>query len=280
MLRSRILWSLLLSASLMMAGAACGDDDETLPEEVPEEDVSEDPDAAEEVALPEDWSFESSYKFRYTKFVLDDDAPGAGMVNPLIEDNIEDQGKKYPVVILMEFKDIDPDTKTLSLRGGAGEKVDLECLPELDGECDYKWDELGIPEYTEGSDFDPATRELNAEMSSLEFITTFPDGDDGVIKSSIPIIDLKLIGEVTPRAYKDENGEVKVAVEINDATLQGYISGEDALDSDIVVNESVKISLYKLLRERDMNVDLSGDGNNDSWYLTGKISAIEANIVE
>lgn len=280
MVKSSKLFVFLVAGMLLLGGVGCSDssndDNQNPPATGP--DAGGNDTTSPGIEIPADWEYPSEYSFRFTDFQLDNNSPGS-FLNSLLDENIHDQGKKYPIVVLVHFKNIDPANKTLDLRGGAGEKVDLECLPEFDGECEYKWDPKSSPDYTVGSTFDPETGDLNASLDALDFITTFESGSE-LLKSKIPITNLKLIGKLTPVAYKDAAGNVQVELTIQDAALQGYITEADAKDARVILRPGDPGAiLYDVLLVNPLNADLDNDGTKDAWYLTGTFSAKQTTIV-
>lgn len=231
----------------------------------------------QQAQLPESWEYEAEYNLRFTSFQFDQSSPGYEL-NTLLKSNIEKQEKPYPIVVLVHLKDVDAEAGTLAIRGGAGKKANLECDPELDGECEYQWDEDTPETYTEGVEFDTATGEFVAELDSLDFIATFEvNGEEK--DTVIPITDLTL-DAAFPHAYND-GGEVVVETAIIDAGLEGYLTLENAQNSGVQLTEGQDpIKLSQILGEDTMNADLSGDGNNDAWHLTGTFSAAPATVVE
>ena len=135
MLNSRAFLLLVLAATLCLGGIGCSDSSEDSPNHNQPDATNTDTDNGGLQPLPEGWTFESEYSLRFTQFSLDEGSPGAEL-NDVIQPNIDDQAKAYPVVVLMHFKEIDPVSKTLDLRGGAGIKADIDCLPEKDGPCE------------------------------------------------------------------------------------------------------------------------------------------------
>lgn len=279
MTQSTTYLALLAAGMLFFGSAACSDDAESSNNDTnntAEQDATGTPDTDEDLdsTLPEDWSFESEYSLRFTKFALDPGAP-LNQLNGIINTNIEEQEEHYPIVVLLKFRNLDESTNTLDLRGGAGLKADIECLPgpEFDGVCDYKWDPDGSDKYTIGSAIDSDTGELNADLDSLDFIVSFElDGD--VLKSAIPITDLTLTGSLRPTGEAD-------GVEIPNGVLEGYITEEAAESAEIQLSSGAPaILLSELLANTDKTTDLSGDGTKDAWKLTGTFIAIEATIIE
>src|SRR5690554_1849654 len=142
MIRSKTYWALLAAGMLFFGASACSDDAGSDDKNNDEPDVVDTADTVEENLdeLPQDWTFESEYSLRFTKFALDPGAPLNGL-NNLLDKNIKNQDDRYPIVVLLAVSDVDSDAGSLALRGGAGIKDDLDCLPSLGDNCAYKWDE-------------------------------------------------------------------------------------------------------------------------------------------
>lgn len=278
MMNSRML-VVLLAGLFLTLGTACGDDSS----ETNNETNNTTPDAGDNNAdvqqaqLPESWEYDSEYELRFTSFQFKQSSPGFEL-NTLLRNNIEKQEKKYPIVVLVHLKDINTDDGTLAIRGGAGRKVNLECDPELDGECEYKWDEDTPEEYTEGVALDTTTGEFSADLPTLDFVATFElNGEEK--DTVIPVTDLTLDARF-PHAYEGEDGEVVVETAIQDADLVGYLTEEDADASGIQLADGQDpLPLSQILGKDSMNHDRDGDGTNDAWRLEGTFSAAPATIV-
>ncbi len=285
MMNCRMLVVLFAAVSLTL-GTACGDDSsEGNNSNNTSNNTNNSADAGnnggadvQQAQLPESWEYESEYHLRFTSFQFNPGTTGSDL-NTLLRTNITKQEKKYPIVVLVHLKDIDTDAGTLAIRGGAGKKVDLQCDPELDGECEYQWDEDTAETYTEGVPLDTTTGEFVAELESLDFIATFElDGEEQ--DTVIPVTDLTLTARF-PHAYEDEDGEVVVEAAIMDADLEGYLTKENADASGVQVTPGQDpIPLTDILGgEETLNADLDEDGTNDAWYLEGKFSAEPATVV-
>jgi len=274
MIRSKTYWAMLAAGMLFFGASACSDDAGSDANNNNEPDVVDTADTVDGNIdpLPEGWSFESEYSLRFTKFALDPGAPLNGL-NNLLDKNIKNQDDRYPIVVLLSLSDVDADNSSLALRGGAGLKSDLDCLPSLGDDCAYKWDPDDLGEVVEGAEFDASTGELTAGLPSLDFIVTFETGGS-TLKSAIPISDLTLTGALRPVAEGSE-------VSIENGVLEGYITKEAADLAEIqLTTGSDPIILSQLLKTTPLTSDLDGDGENDAWFLTGTFIAVEADIVE
>ncbi len=273
----------LFAAALLVFGSACGGDADETNNAATANNASDagnnGESDVEEADVPQDFEYESEYDLRVTEFYFKAGTPGSDL-NNLLRTNLEDQYEKYPVVVLMHFKDIDPEAGTFSLRGGAGLKADLDCDPEVvtGGECEYKWDPQSPETYTEDAPFDSATGELTGSLPTLDFIATF-ELDDGVEKAVIPIKDIELDGALLPFSYTNADDEVVTEVQMEEAQLSGHITQEDAENTAIEIQGSV-VTLDALLDTGEMNLDLDEDGTNDAWALEGVFTANETIVVE
>ncbi len=223
--------------------------------------------------LPSGWQYKSEYQLRVNQFQFDHGSPAFGL-NTLLKTNLEDQSKKYPVVVLIDLKNIDTDAGTLSIRGGAGVKANLDCDPSTDGPCDYKWDPATPQDYTEGSKLDSATGHLDAKLDSLLFIASFEVHGE-VQKAEIPITNLTLTGDLVP----EEAGSDTVM--LANGHLEGTLTKEAADSSQIqLVPGQDPVKLSRLLGEASMNIDRDCDGTPDAWHLTATLEAHEASVVQ
>ncbi|QDG54458.1 hypothetical protein FIV42_28050 [Persicimonas caeni] len=279
MMNSRML-VVLLAGLFLTLGTACGDDSNSESNNDTNNtaaDAGNNGADVQQAQLPDDWEYESDYYLRFTSFQFKQSSPGYGL-NTLLRINIEKQEKKYPIVVLVHLKDIDPDGGTLAIRGGAGRKADLMCDPELDGDCEYMWDEDTPDTYTEGVALDTASGDFSAELPSLDFIATFESPDGEETDTVIPITDLRLDARF-PHAYLDDNGEVVVEEAIYDADLLGYLTEANADASAVQLSDGQEpIPLSEILGKETMNADLDSDGTNDAWELTGTFSAQPATV--
>jgi hypothetical protein len=278
MTTTRTLFVLLASLCLTL-GTACGDDSSQGDNNGGAGNNGEEVNA-DLVPIPEDWEYDSEYELRFTEFKLERDTPGFEL-NAILDTNISDQGKKYPIVVLVHLKDIDPEAGTLAIRGGAGKKADLSCLPgpEYDGVCEYKWDEQTPESFTGGVPFDAETGEFKAELDSLDFVATFElDGQEK--NTIIKVTDLTLDARF-PHAYENDNGEVEVETAIKNASLIGLLTEENADASGVQLSAGKEPKLLsELLGKETMNYDRDGDDTMDAWQLKGRFSAEQAVVVE
>jgi hypothetical protein len=229
--------------------------------------------------VPDDWEYGSEYHLRFTSFELDRESPGYNL-NGLLKTNIDRQYEKYPIVVLIHLRDIDTAAGELSLRGGAGLKADLQCDAELDGYCEYQWDPDSPASYYDGTPFDADTGEIAGAIEHLDFIATF-ELDDGVNKAVIPVQEIEFDATVFPYTTVDHNGDAVVEVGIDDARLTGYVTEEDADNSEIQIQQGGDpIKLSSVLDKDDMNHDVDGDGTDDAWMLEGTFSARQTVVVD
>jgi hypothetical protein len=218
--------------------------------------------------LPSDFSFESQYEMRFTKFQFTEDSPGSSLVNPLIEQFLE-QKREYPVVVLMHLRKLDAEAGTVEIRGGAGLKVDKGCKPsDQEGGCEYEWEDDASSTYYD-IQLDGETGRLQGGLDELDFVATVKQEGGGTRKFTIPIKGLEL-----KQTYLQPDGEGGVA--ISGGRLSGYVTKEDAENTTA---PQVEIKLSKVFEnDTGPNFDSNGDGTKDAWKLSATFSAGEAQI--
>jgi len=261
--------------------------------------------------LPDDFEFSDQYKMRFTDFAFTDESPG-GAANPVIDQYL-DQAEEYPIVVLLHIKEIDPDAGTARLRGGAGLKVDRQCVPEEGEECEYKWDpeggfvpgggieavdncadslgegelpsadagglgDTGTAEGGEGDEYaeielDPRTGEVRGGLARLDFIGTTQCEDGSIETFTLPINNL-----VFRDAYLRPGGEGGVEIEIG--RIRGYLTEKAAEENKVQISsDGDPIPIADVITD-DLNYDADGDGTFDSWCMEATFSAKETRIVE
>lgn len=234
------------------------------PEEGGQENQNQQEEEQEQEELGDSGDFEESYDLRMNTFAFTAESPGQAL-NGIVEQFIEDQTYNYPIVVLMEFRDINVSDETFRIRGGAGLKTG--------NEEEYRWDdEFDLPDFTDGSI--DADGRFTAVLPLLTFVATVESSDE-VFKTLIPIRDLLIEGLL----WVDEEGENP---QIREGLLEGIVDGEEAADVRIVLAPGQDgIPLASVLGgESSKNYDRSGDGTNDSWLLTANYTASQTEIVE
>lgn len=187
-------------------------------------------------------------------------------LNRLIESNLDQEALEFPIVILLDFMNVDLDAGTMTLRGGAGLKT------ATPGE--YIWDPDGDEKTDRGEGtITKADGRFKATIELFEFIAT-SKFETEIIKNTIPIHELEVEGVVE----LDENDVPK---SIKDAVIKGYITKTDGDTTFLAITPGSKgIALTKIFQDDNLNYIVStktvveaGDPKADGWYLTGKISA-------
>lgn len=316
-LRSRSAWSTLLAAvcslALGVGVAGCTPGDSETEEDAGTEGGDEmDTSVSFDSSLPDDFEFAESYEMRFTAFEFTDESPGQA-ANPVIERYL-DQAEEYPIVVLLHIKEIDPEKGTAKLRGGAGLKVDRQCVPKEGEECEYKWDPEGefIPgggieavdncadRIGEGEfpgadagglgdtgtvgdggsedyaeiELDPRTGEVRGGLAQLDFIGTTQFEDGSIEKFTLPINDL-VFRDAYLRPTEDGSG-----VEVKTGRIRGYITEEAAEKNKVQISpDDDPIPIADVIAQ-DLNYDADQDGTLDSWCMEATFSAGETNIVE
>ena len=254
-------WMVWLVSAGLLATAACGGESEEEVDAGVEADADTEEDAAGEYA--EEPEFEAQYDMRFNAFAFDRGTPGFSLNSPL--EYFLDQDLDYPVVVLVELRDLDTDAGTLQVRGGAGLKT------ETAGE--YVWDEeVEEPEAAAGTI--AANGDFEATLPLLSFVATVESGGD-INKTVIPIRDLAIDAKLQASAA----GENPV---INDGVLSGFVLLSEIEDVGLtIVPGQDPLPLTQLFGgPESVNYDYDEDGENDAWQLSATFSAEQTVIVE
>ncbi len=268
-------------AGLLTLGMGCGDDEPAddnnqaanannqdpnnqVPDEVPSR-CDDDYDAGELPELEEgsdELELGQEYDMRITEFAFDSGSPG----NPLngTIGRFLDQDEDYPIIVLLELREIDSEEGTLMIRGGAGLHADEP------GAEEYVWDdELEEPEFVEGEV--DGEGNFQATLPLLNFVATV-DAEGELLKTVIPIRDLALDAQLE----LDDDAPV-----ITEASLTGLVREEEAQDVRIALNPgSEGIALPQILGEGDLNFDYECDGTANAWEMSAGFSAQQTTILD
>ena len=269
------LLSMTLVATMSLSIMACGSDSDNSsenqsdPGEEAEQDSEDDSSNSDSSTgnktLPNDYEFESAYDFRFSSLQFTDDSPGSNLNSVLSA--FFDQGRKYPVVILIELEQVDAEAGTLQVRGGGGKKSDLECQP--DPECEYTWEAESKPPLSEAS-LDAESGELEGSLEQLDFTATMSTGAEPT-EIVIPVKDIEFSGKMA----QSSSGRI----EIVNGQLEGIVKKSDADDVQIAFPGGEPFPLTQALKESELNEDLDGDGQNDAWRVNTTFSAVQTTIV-
>ncbi|RDV39533.1 hypothetical protein DV096_02870 [Bradymonadaceae bacterium TMQ3] len=250
-------WMVWLVSAGLLATAACGGESN---EEV-DAGVETGDDTGGDYA--EEPDFAAQYDMRFNAFAFERGTPGFSLNSPL--EYFLDQDLDYPVVVLVELREIDTEAGTLQVRGGAGLKTSTA------GE--YVWDEeVEEPEAAAGTI--AANGDFEATLPLLSFVATVESGGD-INKTVIPIRDLAIDAKI----QADAAGESPV---INDGMLSGFVllSEIEGVGLTIVPGQE-PLALTQLFGgPESVNYDYDEDGENDAWQLSATFSAQQTVIVE
>ncbi len=211
--------------------------------------------------------YQSSYQLRFDSLVFDSDTAGRP-VNGILEQNF-DQSLDFPVVVLVDLRNIDTEGGSLELRGGSGLKT------ETDGE--YSWDPEGAEDYFNGS-LTAATGAFVGELGRLDFVATLQTETD-VQKVVIPIRELEFEGNLV-LAGDGSTGSIP------NGRLAGYLTKEDGDNTEVrITPTSNPVTVTDLFGADKLNYDSTAgeivtEGEGDAWYLTADFSAVPTIIIE
>jgi hypothetical protein len=186
-------------------------------------------------------------------------------LNNILRQNF-DQDLNFPVIILVEIRDISTQAGTVKLRGGAG----------LKGASagNYRWDPEGDDMFFDGT-LDVATGRVLGTIQNFKFVATFESEDPNMpLRSSIPINDLQFDG------YLEEDAADPMRAQIKVGRLDGNITKEQAETTMITITPAGgPIPLSSLLPANGLNLDLNGDGVNDAWRVRATFTAVPTRIM-
>lgn len=177
------------------------------------------------------------------------------VLNGLLMDSF-DQTMAFPVVILLDIKDLDAGAGTFSFRAGAGLKTDTE------GE--YDWDPETDETYAPGM-LTADTGAFSGAIDRFIFVATF-ETETEPERTELPLNELEFTGNLAVNA-SDE-------VTIPNGLLSGHITKTEADSTMIVIPGSMPQPLTGVLGEENINFDSDGDGTDDAWLLEATFSAI------
>lgn len=191
-------------------------------------------------------------------------------LNGLIVSNLDQENLEYPIVILLDFMDIDLNKGTLIIRGGAGLKTEKK--------DEYIWDPQADTTTDRGAGTIDKDGNFEATIELFEFVATVKDGDS-VIKNKIPIHNLKITGKLELK--KDGT----LGQTFTDATIEGYISEEDGDNTNLALNADAAVSLTFFFKKKNLNYSIESkmivpkkDPSADAWFLVGKLSAAKTTV--
>jgi hypothetical protein len=204
-------------------------------------------------------NYENNYQLRFTRLEFinypDTARTTFKLLNGLIDMQL-DQSLEAPIIVLVDFDNIDPEGGTIGIRAGAGEKAVSE------GE--YTWDASTSEEYVDGT-LDAATGAVEGVIPDFIFVATV-ETESGNTKTNLPINDLNFTGNL-------EKGEFDDEVIIRDGNIKGYITKEQGDVTLLSVGTGDPVPVTNLLKEENLNFDSDGDGTNDSWTLEASFDA-------
>jgi hypothetical protein len=210
------------------------------------------------------WS--DRYQMRFDSIAFKQGTPGAGL-NNLLADSITNQEQDFPIVVLLDIRDLDEMAGSFELRGGPGLKTGT---PE-----EYEWEPEADDTYFDGT-FDPDCGAFTATVDLFEFVATF-ETETGPEKVILPINELAFDAAIK------RDGDTP---SIEQGELSGYITREQADNTRITLTPgSAGIPLTTVLNASQLDYDTATgetvpDGEGDAWQLFATFSAIETTIID
>lgn len=246
----------------MFSQLGCGkedsDENNTTPDPTPDMAVSEpDMDTADQAAGPDmtynpPATYAARYQLRFDTLVFGLPRKLAAL-NGVLRPNF-DQAKMFPVIILVEIKDVDTTAGVMKLRGGAGVKTASAGV--------YDWDPDNVEQYFDGT-LDPATGRVAGVIEDFRFVATFETEDPTMpLRSTLPINRLEFEGYLEP----SPDGGGKAIIKIG--KIDGNITVAEAEATDItIIAGNPPIKLSTLLDPDLADLDLDGDKIKDAWSI-------------
>jgi hypothetical protein len=206
------------------------------------------------------------YQMRFDSLAFKPMTPGAGL-NGLLADGINNQEQEFPIVVLLDVRDLDTAAGSFELRGGSGLKTDTA--------EEYEWEPEADDTYFDGL-FDPDCGAFTATVDLFEFVATF-ETESGPEKVILPINQLEF-----DAAIKRDGGTAS----IEQGELTGYITKEQA-DATLITltpgSSGIPLTTVLNASQLDYNTatgELVPDGEGDAWRLAATFSAIETTIID
>lgn len=212
-------------------------------------------------------TYQSSYQLIFDSLAFDK-GTAAFPLNGILTSNL-DQTLDYPIVVLVDIRNIDTEAGTAEIRGGAGLKTDTA------GE--YIWDPDGDDRYDEGS-LVATTGRFEGVLQQLDFVATLVTETE-TQKVPIPIQGLEFVANL------ELSQDGKTAT-IKNGTIAGYLTKTDGDLAQVQLipgNDPVPITaLFKTsnLNFNSTTKEIVEKATGDSWWLTGSFTAAPTKVVE
>ena len=198
-------------------------------------------------------TYEAGYQMRFTSIAFVTVDPILRALNGILAENF-DQELDFPIVALIDIKDLDADAGTFQLKGGSGLKT---LTPEV-----YEWDPQTPDTYSEAT-IDGDTAAFDGLIERFVFVAVF-ESDGEVQRTELILHDLEFTGNL------DETDGV---VTIPNGMLKGFVKKEEADVTEIELTPGNVVTLTEVLKEDKLNFDFDEDGTNDSWELEARFTA-------
>jgi hypothetical protein len=250
----RLLILTLMLTTLLIAG--CSDDSEAtnnMTADMAQADMDTTTDMpAGDMTYNPPAMYATSYQLRFDSLVFDIPRKLKAL-NGILAQNF-DQTKPFPVIILVEIKDINTTAGTMKLRGGAGAKTATAGT--------YSWDPDNDEMYFDGT-LDPATGRVAGTIRNFKFVATFETEDPQMpLRSTLPINQLDFEGYLEPAPEGAGRAIIKIG------KIEGNISKAQADSTMItIIAGNPPISLTTLLGADLVDLDLDNDGTKDAWSV-------------
>jgi hypothetical protein len=198
-------------------------------------------------------TYEDGYQMRFTSIAFVTVDPILRALNGILAENF-DQELDFPIVALIDIKELDAEAGTFQLKGGSGLKT---LTPEV-----YEWDPQTPDTYSEAT-IDADTAAFDGLIERFVFVAVF-ESDGEVQRTELILHDLEFTGNL------DETDGV---VTIPNGMLKGFVKKEEADLTEIELTPGNVVTLTEVLKEDKLNFDFDEDGTNDSWELEARFTA-------
>jgi hypothetical protein len=194
-------------------------------------------------------------------------SPGASL-NSILRQSF-DQSLNFPIVVLVDIRDLDSDAGTFELRAGSGLKTDTDGA--------YEWDPESDDSYTECT-LEASSGRMQGELDLLPFVATV-EFEDRAEKVVLNLRGLRI----------DSNMELLndgTQFRMRDGSLTGHLTKVDGDSTSIALTPGAEgIKITQIFKESRLNFDtITGEtvepGTGDAWYLEAEFDAEPTNIVD
>ena len=212
-------------------------------------------------------TYAEEYQVMFTDLAFLSTSPGASL-NSILRQSF-DQSLNYPIVVLVDIKDLDSDAGTFDLRAGSGLKTDTDGA--------YEWDPESDDSYTPCT-VDTDSGRMQGNLALLPFVSTIEFED----RAEKVVLNLRGLHIDAKMELLEDGSQFRVRA----GTLTGHLTKADGDSTSIALTPGAEgIKITQIFKEERLNFDTAtGEtveaGTGDAWYLEATFDADPANIVD